>query len=780
MPMACSTDDTEQCRTTLHAACALVALGIAGALLLAPFLTPLAQAQAPAAKIAVALSVTGAGESYGSPALDGARLAIEEANAAGDGSKIELAVHDDASNTDRGRELARQIAASDALVVVGPATTPMSLAVGPIYAEAGLVSLGTSATGDGVTVNATTFRASFSTSDGGEVLANYLRHILGGTRATVLFKDDGYGRPVADGFKRAAERLGIAATYHGFKTVPEVEAAALLAAAEPEQPAIILAMLDSDAVPALTTLRRQGARGAILGTNAIAGEFFNAYFAGQPEDRQRTGFFTDGVYAASPLMLDSGNAETLAFADRYRARFGREPSYLSAQGYEAARVAVAAVRATAASAGADLKSRRTAIRDFLVSLKGPANAVAGLNGPLWFTPDRGRQQALRLGRFQGGRFESAPGQLVPVPHPDPAEIARGAIVDVGSGRFARRQQVVYTGVFLNEIPRVDIAQSTFTADLYLWMRYTGAGIADADPTAIDFPDLVRGSFDGAQPVIQRQLADGTTYRLWRMRGDFKNDYDLHQYPADRQTLSVRFFNSRAASDRLVYVIDRRSFDAGAGAALAKVGATGTSFGSAHADEGRQATADAFGGAVAPFAFRNLTQWLPMRATQRRDNLVTESALGDPGLVGLERVRELSGFNVSVDLNRRVIATLAKTLLPLGLMALIMFASLYFPHALVKEKVTVAITAALSGAVLLSAINSQLGNVGYVIAVEYVFYVFFTLCLLCIIAVLAAERFRVAGRSSMAVAVEQTGRYLFMLGMVGTAAIGWIAYSQWSS
>ena len=93
----------------------------------------------------------------------------------------------------------------------------------------------------------------------------------------------------------------------------------------------------------------------------------------------------------------------------------------------------------------------------------------------------------------------------------------------------------------------------------------------------------------------------------------------------------------------------------------------------------------------------------------------------------------------------MVATLAKTLLPLGLMALIMFASLYFPVALVKEKITVAITGALSGAVLLSSINSQLGNVGYVIAIEYGFYMYFALCLLCIVAVLMAERLRVAGR-----------------------------------
>jgi branched-chain amino acid transport system substrate-binding protein len=182
--------------------------------------------------------------------------------------------------------------------------------------------------------------------------------------------------------------------------------------------------------------------------------------------------------------------------------------------------------------------------------------------------------------------------------------------------------------------------------------------------------------------------------------------------------------------------------------------------------------------VAAEAFRNLAQWEAERASQRRDSLVTASALGDPRLVGLERMRELSGFTLAIELHRRVIATLAKTLLPLGLMALIMYASLYFPTALVKEKVTVAITGALSGAVLLSSINSQLGSVGYVIAIEYVFYIFFGLSLLCILAVLMAERYRASGRQSAAVVVERTGRYVFLLGMVATVGAAWLAYSRW--
>jgi len=134
--------------------------------------------------------------------------------------------------------------------------------------------------------------------------------------------------------------------------------------------------------------------------------------------------------------------------------------------------------------------------------------------------------------------------------------------------------------------------------------------------------------------------------------------------------------------------------------------------------------------------------------------------------------------LEVELQRHTIATLAKTLLPLVIMTLIMLASLHFPHALVKEKVTVLITAALSGAVLLAAVNSQLGAVGYTMAVEYVFYFFFTLCLLCIVSVLAAERLRVAGQGQIAVKTEVLTRALYLATMVATIAAAWIVTARW--
>ena len=158
-------------------------------------------------------------------------------------------------------------------------------------------------------------------------------------------------------------------------------------------------------------------------------------------------------------------------------------------------------------------------------------------------------------------------------------------------------------------------------------------------------------------------------------------------------------------------------------------------------------------------------------------MVTPSALGNPLLVGAEQVRELSGFRFEVELRRRTLSTLAKSLLPIGLMTLMMFASLWFPAALVRDKVAVAITGALSGAVLLAAINSQLGNVAYTMAVEYAFYAFFALALLCILSVSLTERLRVAGYSRAALLTERATRLMFFSVVAVTAVVGWLAATQ---
>jgi ABC-type branched-subunit amino acid transport system substrate-binding protein len=422
-------------------------------------------------------------------------------------------------------------------MVLGPTFSTASLAAGPVYAEANLVSLPPTATSDLITQNPTTFRVVFKNSEQGEMLATYLVQVLNQRQAAVFVVDSAYGSTLREGFERTAERLGLEAEYHVFSTDEEAEQIARQIAAEPSPPPIVFLTLDPEGVRLLATLRRLGVTGPFLGGDAFGDESFGQRLADEPEEQAQPGYFTDNLYGLTPVILDSANADILAFAERFRARFGHDPVWFSVAGYDAANLAVAALRAVTADsdANSDPQTLRTAILNSLLSLKGTGQALPGLLGPFWFDEERARPQAIRVGRFHGGRFESAPLQIVLVTTPNLVEIDSGAVFELRPGRYARMQRVVYTGVFLNEIPRVDLARASFNADFYLWLRFAGeAGPNSADPTDLIFPNLVSGSFNREEPAEQVRLADGTEYWLWRVQGEFRNDFDLHLFPFDRQ------------------------------------------------------------------------------------------------------------------------------------------------------------------------------------------------------------------------------------------------------
>jgi ABC-type branched-subunit amino acid transport system substrate-binding protein len=736
-----------------------------------------ALAQQAALKIAVHTSLTGSGAFAGKAFLDAIRFAVDEANdAGGGGPRFSLQAFDDGSTEAGAAKVAKDIIASDAALVLGPASSALALSVCPAYSAAGLAVIISTVHADELTDNPTVFRTVISTGDIGEALADYYGRVLHGRRVVVLSKDNGYGRPLAARFRQAAARNGLAVSYRSFATSAERdEAAGELAATAPDT-AIVLGMAFDDAVPAMVILRRKGFRGMFLGTATMARASYNDLFARQPESRARPAFFTDNTYATSPMVLDSGGAEILEFARRFEARFGQEPGWESVQAYDAALLGMASLRDAVARhpdlPAEDGPARRAAAIAAIAAFDAPSHAVAAVNGPIWFTADHVRHQPVRIGRFHDGRFESAPLQIVPVVDPDPDEVTSGAVFQTAPNQFFRLQRVVQTGTFINLIPHLDVAKSTFGADFYLWLRFArDGGPGAADPIDISFPNMVSGHFNAAGAAEATEMDDGTEYRLWRIQGEFRNEYDLHRFPFDRQALNLGFFNARAASDRIVYVLDRRSMASPSAVPLAPTGPVVPGLGAAHAAT-PLATTDPRTGTtlVSPDAFSELTQWQPIGAHERRDTLVTNSALGDLRRVGLVTPRELSGFLVTFELQRRTTATLVKMLLPMLLMTIVMYSTLHFPHALTKEKVTVAVTAALSGAVLLASVNSQLGGVGYTIAVEYAFYVFLALGLLCIVYVMAFESLRLAGHEAAASRVEQATRMVFLAAVVVTVVL----------
>ena len=357
---------------------------------------------------------------------------------------------------------------------------------------------------------------------------------------------------------------------------------------------------------------------------------------------------------------------------------------------------------------------------------------------------------IRLGFFREGRFVSAPQQLVQVERPELVDLAdemqKGHIVAVGD-RHYWKQRVVYTGIDINRLNRVDVKDGSFNIDLNLWMRFSGD---DDQPTLVEFPALLEsGAFDARSPIETMQEG-GLNYRRYRIAGDFKNNYDLHDYPFDEQQLLIRFQNRNQRHELVTYVVDRFGLELSNGNSVVP------------ADR-------------SPYS--SLQQWRLAELRYFVDSLSSSSTLGKPSLFGSSVRTEFAGFNLAVLLQRNSAVYLVKTMIPLMLLVLVVFATLFLPANLFRERINIPVTAILTSAVLLLSVNNQLGDIGYTITIEYIFYAFFALCLASMLIGIAHDALSMQGRNRDAVALARGGQAFYVVTVVAVIAYYWLRYGR---
>ena len=120
--------------------------------------------------------------------------------------------------------------------------------------------------------------------------------------------------------------------------------------------------------------------------------------------------------------------------------------------------------------------------------------------------------------------------------------------------------------------------------------------------------------------------------------------------------------------------------------------------------------------------------------------------------------------------RDVVAFMVKTLVPLFLLALVVFAPLFFPPSMSKERTTIPVTGILTSAVLLISISNQLPSLGYTMALEYIFHVFFVLCLTAICAGFIGEILRDRSYHGRVIAVDMIARITYGALVMVTIAV----------
>jgi branched-chain amino acid transport system substrate-binding protein len=706
-------------------------------------------------EIAFANSMTGPRQTAGVESLVATRLYIEEINRSGgiDGHPIELVIFDDKSDPVIAEANASAIADSDCLGVLGHFNSNISLAASPRYMSAGLAAISGTSLADELTVdNPSYFRAQVTISAEAQSIAEYIRQVWQAPVVNIIFSNDASGHSFRDGFARGFGNAPF--NLWGFDIgAANVDASlddAVEQLAKLPNPGIVVIGAGADTMPnVVKAVRRHGISARIISAANTGNEELVEAFAIEPEERRHPGFFTENLYVAAPLIFDSTGPEASEFGEAYAKASGKRPSWIGAGAYDAAHMMVEALRlAHVANTPASKATDRDRVRGRLAGFDDPKTAMKGLTGPLYFNETRSLNRSIRVGSLSRGRFITAPEQLVLVDETAPVdvddEVRADHIVIVG-GRPYWRQRVVYTGIDINNVSRIDIRQGAFNVDFYLWMRYSGE---DEAPTNVVFPALIDKDAFNPSRAEEKRLLGGINYRLFRIRSDVRANFNLRDYPFDTQELVLRLVNQRERRELVTYVIDR--------------------FGLNLATDGPAQTQD-----TTPY--RNLQLWRFSDLRYFVDTASSRSTLGEPSNFDSSARPEYAAFNAVIVMQRRYQVFIIKTLTPMLLLILVVFATLFFPPSLLKEQVTLPVTGILTCAVLLVSLSNQLPDIGYTVAIESVFYVFFALCLMAILSAFVRERLQYAKRHSLAIMLNRSAKTVYVLTVVVTVAAFWWLY-----
>jgi len=699
--------------------------------------------------IALVAPLTGPDAAVGLDVRDGAQLAVDQLNERTPGVTIEMTVFDDEGDPEKAAAIARDIV-DDArfLAVVGHSSSATTLAAAPIYAAAGLPVISGQATANELDQLEGFFRITTTDSVEGTLLATYANTVLGFTRANVIVGTGVYEREVAQAFNDQFSGSGEVSQVWEVSPDNRDQSIAHIVdrlRSAPQDSITLVSLTRTDAHDVLLQIRRAGLSPSLLGVDSMGSSKFAADFANEPEEQDTPGFFTEGLYASSPLIFDSAIGDALAFARAFTAETGRAAGWRGANAYDAVVMVHTAIQNSDVSDDeTDTTVLRQAMLESLRSINSLENALRGVSGPLYFDANGNVPRAFAIGIFRDATLTSAPVQYHLVPNPG----QEGIEEDISNGiafshddQVYRQYRVAYVGVEMIELRDLDTATQTYIADFFVYLRYEG----DDAPTNLVFTNSLNPDLSVGEPIAESVDLSGLNYRLYRVSGTFSEPMRFEDYPWDKHTLTIRFQNEFLEQTDLVYAADLYAI---------------------HTPQ-EERLVSGFDGSErfnrVPSWNVNLVEFAQFAITSTSDDYDTE------GLV------QYSEFRTLVHIEREVGSFLIKNLLPLLLLSIATYVFLWFPANQAEIRVGASITALLTSAVMLNSVSSQLPEIGYTVAIEWGFYVYFAISTLMLLLNVAVERNFKAKRYRRVQRLDMLIRTMFPVTVLLTIVGYWIKY-----
>ena len=308
---------------------------------------PVAEAPKPPAEVTVMIGVsaplTGPQAHLGKDVENGARLAIEEANAAniiigGTRIRFELVPEDDEASGTKATVVAQSFVDKKVVAVVGHMNSGASIPASRIYSDAGIPQVSPSATAVAYTAQGfkTTYRVIANDLQQGKVLGEYAVRQLAGKRIAIIDDRTAYGQGIADEFEKAVTAAGGTIVGREYTSDKATDFRAILTTLRGKKPDVLFfGGMDAQFGPMAEQVRTLK-----LGVQLLGGDG-----AQSAQFIKLAGAAAQGVIASSPGLPIDRMPGGEQFTTRFKAKFGEIQIY-APFAYDATWTIIDAMKAT--------------------------------------------------------------------------------------------------------------------------------------------------------------------------------------------------------------------------------------------------------------------------------------------------------------------------------------------------------------------------------------------------------------------------------------------------
>lgn len=291
--------------------------------------------------IGASAPLTGPQAHLGKDNENGARMAIDDANARGvviGGRKVhfKLVSEDDQADPRAATIVAQKLADNKVSGVIGHMNSGTSIPAAKIYSDYGIPQISPSATAVAYTGQGfrTAFRVMANDAQQGHVLGAYAAKNLGAKHIAVIDDRTAYGQGLADEFIKAAQASGAQIVAHEYTNDRAMDFTAVLTAVKGKKPDLLFyGGMDAQGGPMAKQLKAL----------ELDAKFMTGDGGKTPEFIKLAGVAAEGAYASLPGVPLDQMPGGKAFSDRFVAKYGPIQLY-APYCYDAVNVMIAAMQ----------------------------------------------------------------------------------------------------------------------------------------------------------------------------------------------------------------------------------------------------------------------------------------------------------------------------------------------------------------------------------------------------------------------------------------------------